>query len=63
MSALFPKIVSMTPLQMQVAELGCCPFCHTKRLKYVGTAAETDWHQCRGCLKVFVLPEVPKLIA
>jgi ribosomal protein L37AE/L43A len=56
------KGVTMTPLQKQVAETGRCPFCHTKRLKYIHTGGNMDFHQCSDCLKVFVLPEIPKLL-
>lgn len=55
------KSATLTPLQTQVAELGRCPFCKI-RLKYVHTGGGMDFHQCGNCLKVFVLPEVPKLI-
>jgi len=49
------QLKTFTPLQQTVAELGVCPFCHTKTLTHKHTGGGCEWHQCGKCLKVLAL--------
>jgi hypothetical protein len=49
------KIETATPLQLQVAEFGICPECHTKSLVLRFAGGGYRWNQCGRCRKVVVL--------
>jgi uncharacterized protein YbaR (Trm112 family) len=51
-----PSFHVLTPLQLQVVELGRCPFCHEKTLEWVPIKVVSVWEvlTCGKCKRIYL---------
>lgn len=49
-----PKLLTMSPLQGRVKDLGICPYCHKKTLSEKYNDGDWKSDQCSGCLRIFM---------